>query len=97
MSHIVGAKGQVVIEKEIRERLGVEAGWRALQLLAGDHVEIRFVPREHARSVAGCLSSYVKHSLPASETLKQTRAAAWSDAAERRMADEPAQNAVESE
>ena len=46
--HTVGPKGQVVVEKEIRDRLGIAPGWRALQSLVGDHVETRFFPPEHA-------------------------------------------------
>lgn len=85
MSHTVGPKGQVVIEKKIRDQLGVKPGWRALQLLVDDHIEIRFVPREHTRSVAGCLSHYVERGLPDSEALNGARMAAWSKAAEQRM------------
>jgi len=84
MSHVVGTKGQIVIEKEIRDRLGVKPGWRALQLLVGDRVEIHFVPPEHDRSVAGCLSRYVTQSLPDTAVLKDARAAAWAAAARRR-------------
>ena len=30
MAELIGPEGQVVIEQEIRERLGVEPGWQAL-------------------------------------------------------------------
>ena len=56
--HAVGAKGQVVIEKGIRDRLGVGAGWQTVQTLVDDHVEIRFVPPEHDRSLFGALAQY---------------------------------------
>jgi bifunctional DNA-binding transcriptional regulator/antitoxin component of YhaV-PrlF toxin-antitoxin module len=56
----VGPKGQVVIAKELREKLGVEPGWWALQRLVDDHVEIHFVPPEHDRSLFGALSEYAK-------------------------------------
>lgn len=87
MSHSVGPKGQVVIEKVIRDRLGVKPGWRALQLLVGDHVEIHFLPPDHGRSVAGCLSRYVEEGRGsgAPEALREVRAAAWEEAAKRRM------------
>jgi AbrB family looped-hinge helix DNA binding protein len=58
MSYRVGPKGQVVIEKSIRDRLGVRPGSRAVQVLVGDHVEIRFLPADHEESLAGCLAVY---------------------------------------
>ena len=61
---IVGPKGQVVIEKEIRDKLGVEPGWLAIQQLVEDHVEISFIPPEHNRSLAGILASYTAVRIP---------------------------------
>jgi bifunctional DNA-binding transcriptional regulator/antitoxin component of YhaV-PrlF toxin-antitoxin module len=58
MPTIVGPKGQVVIEKAIRSRLGVRRGALAIQTLMGDHVEIRFLPPEHGESLFGTLSVY---------------------------------------
>ena len=87
MSHIVGPKGQVVIEKEIRDRLGVRSGWRTLQLLVEDHVEIRFLPPEHGRSLAGSLARYAMRSLPTADSLRKARDEAWTRAAERRAED----------
>ena len=57
MAHTIGTKGQVVIEKAIREKLGVRAGYRAIQFVSGDHVEIFFAPPEHARSLRGAAKS----------------------------------------
>ena len=72
MSRRVNAKGQVVIEKAIRDKLGVKPGWRTLQLLVDNHVELRFIPPEHRRSLAGTLSKYVKNTL-ATEELREAR------------------------
>lgn len=44
MPYLVGPKGQVVIAKEIRERLGIRPGWRVIQRLVDDHVELYFLP-----------------------------------------------------
>jgi bifunctional DNA-binding transcriptional regulator/antitoxin component of YhaV-PrlF toxin-antitoxin module len=60
MAHVVGPKGQVVIEKEIRDKLGVEQGWQAVQLLVDNHVRIYFIPPEHNRSLRGILKPYVR-------------------------------------
>lgn len=56
MTYKVGSKGQVVIEKAFRERLGVEPGWQAVQRLVDDHVEIYFVPPASTKSLKGTLA-----------------------------------------
>ena len=45
MANKVGTKGQIVIDKRIRDSLGIEPGWIALQTLVDDHVEIYFSVR----------------------------------------------------
>lgn len=60
MAHVVGPKGQVVIEKEIRDKLGVEQGWQTVQLLVDNHVRIYFIPPEHNRSLRGILKPYIR-------------------------------------
>lgn len=67
MAHLVGPKGQVVIEKQIRDRLGVEPGWQAVQLLVDNHVRIFFIPPEHNRSLFGILKPHIKHPAPPEE------------------------------
>jgi bifunctional DNA-binding transcriptional regulator/antitoxin component of YhaV-PrlF toxin-antitoxin module len=51
----VGERGQVTIEKSIREELGVYAGDVAVQRVEGRRVVIEFVPAPHRRSLAGSL------------------------------------------
>jgi AbrB family looped-hinge helix DNA binding protein len=80
MSNTVGVKGQVVIEKALREKLGVKPGWQALQLLVDDHIEIYFVPPEHTTSLAGRLAKYAKGTLATPEDLRKARAKAWTAA-----------------
>jgi bifunctional DNA-binding transcriptional regulator/antitoxin component of YhaV-PrlF toxin-antitoxin module len=80
MSYIVGTKGQIVIEKEIRDRLGVEPGWVALQRLVGDHVEIYLIPPEHRTSMKSSLAKYVKVSVTPGEQWGKARDAAWEQA-----------------
>ena len=78
MTHVVGGKGQVVIAKEIRDRLGVEPGWSTVQRLVGDHVEIHFVPPGHRRSLHGALTEHVARRPADGEDWARIREQAWS-------------------
>lgn len=51
MTHRVGAKGQVVIPKDLRDRLGIEPGDEVSFWLDGDHVSLR--PTGHHRPLRG--------------------------------------------
>ena len=85
----VGPKGQIVIAKEIRDRLGVKPGWLALQLLVDDHLEVRFLPPEHNESLAGILAPYIDEAVTESLANKDWREisdAAWEAAARERAA-----------
>jgi AbrB family looped-hinge helix DNA binding protein len=78
----VGTKGQVVIEKEIRDALGIEPGWTALQMLVDDHVEIRFIPPTHSRSLLGMLAPYTNVRIPDESALHEATEAAWGEHAQ---------------
>ncbi len=80
MSTKVGPKGQVVIEKEIRDELGIGPGWIALQRVVDGRVEITFIPPEHNRSLKGILAPYIKGSIaPTPEAWAEAREQAWAD------------------
>ena len=81
MSTIVGAKGQVTIEKQIRDVLGIQPGWRAIQRLEGGEVVIRFRPPKHRRSLAGALAGKAKVTFPTPEALEAAIDQAWTYAA----------------
>lgn len=59
MTSRVGERGQVTIEKAIRENLGVYAGDQAIQRIEDGRVVIEFVPGAHRRSLAGSLRDKV--------------------------------------
>ncbi len=80
MANKVGTKGQVVIDKQIRDRLGIGPGWMALQRLVDDHVEIYFVGPEHNRSLMGSLKKYVDPELVRGLSWDEIRELAWSRA-----------------
>ena len=85
MPYIVGSKGQIVISKDIRDRLGVEPGWIAIQRLVGDHVEMYLFPPEHGDSLKGSLRTHLKDKVAAGEEWDAAREAAWAKAASKKM------------
>ena len=72
----VGERGQVTIEKAIREQLGVYAGDQAVQRVEDGRVVIEFVPAPHRRSLLGSLADRVTHT-PPDEDWPSIREAAW--------------------
>ena len=82
MSYLVGSKGQIVISKEIRDRLGVEPGWLALQRLVDDHVEIHFLPPPHTKSLLGSLKEHITRYPDPAADWHQIKEDAWNAAAQ---------------
>jgi AbrB family looped-hinge helix DNA binding protein len=76
----VGQKGQIVIEKALRDALGLRPGYFAVQKLVNDHIEIYFYPPEHKRSLRGRLANKIQKRI-ATEDWQAVREAAWSNAA----------------
>lgn len=80
MAHTVGQKGQIVIAKEIRDQLGIQPGWLALQRLVDGHVEVYFLPpRASAVTHKGSLATHIQVSVPPGEAWDRAREAAWHD------------------
>ncbi|HET9765633.1 MAG TPA: AbrB/MazE/SpoVT family DNA-binding domain-containing protein [Thermoanaerobaculia bacterium] len=80
MTFRVGSKGQVVIDKRIRDELGVEPGSLAIQQRVGDHVEIAFLPPEHTRSLRGILQGARRRTVPIA-SWEKAKSDAWRAAA----------------
>ena len=80
----VGTKGQVVIDKAIRDDLGIEPGFVAVQRRVGDHVEIRFYPAEHERSLRGLLADAVTRPVDPEDDWSELRRRGWAAAARER-------------
>ncbi len=76
MSAKVGSKGQIVIEKPLRDALGVKTGYVAVQNLVEDHIVIHFYPPEHKASIKGILASAC-HKKVSAEEWPETRRGAW--------------------
>jgi AbrB family looped-hinge helix DNA binding protein len=73
----VGAKGQVVIDKAIRDQLGIEPGWVTVQRVVDGHVEITFLPPANGRSLLGRLAPYIKGPGAAGLSWEEIRERAW--------------------
>lgn len=72
MSSTVGERGQITIEKAIREELGVYAGDEAVQRVEDGRIVIEIVPARHRRSLAGALKDRITR-VPADESWEALR------------------------
>ncbi len=66
---VVGERGQVVIPKEIRDRLGLVPGTRLIVMQQGDS-PVMFLPVERMQKMVRQMSDYVD-GLPRSRRAKQ--------------------------
>ncbi len=88
MANRVGTKGQLVIEKDIRDKLGIKPGTKAVQRIVNGHLEISFIPVEHNRSLFGSLRPHIPPEVLAEvEKLEwhEIRERAWEAAARDRI------------
>jgi AbrB family looped-hinge helix DNA binding protein len=76
MASRVGERGQITIEKAIREELGVYAGDETVQRVEDGRIVIEVVPGRHRRSLAGSLKDKTRRR-PADEAWPALRDAAW--------------------
>lgn len=75
MTHRVGAKGQVVIPKELRDQLGIEPGDEVNFWLHDDHVAVR--PADHRGPLRGRFrGSAMTHELERERAADRAREAA---------------------
>jgi len=72
----VGERGQITIEKAIREELGIYAGDETVQRVEDGRIVIEVVPGRHTRSLAGSLKAKVGRR-PADESWDELRRRAW--------------------
>jgi len=76
MGSRVGQRGQITIEKAIREELAIYAGDETVQRIEDGRIVIELVPGRHRRSLAGSLRDKVGRQ-PPDETWEALRDAAW--------------------
>lgn len=75
MSSTVGERGQITIEKAIREELAIYAGDEAVQRVEDGRIVIEIVTARHRRSLAGALKEQVSR-VPPDESWEAVRLAA---------------------
>lgn len=85
------------VRRRFRRRRAFALGAEPLADLVPLDVEIRFIPPELARSLAGSLAPYAVRSLPTADSLRKARAEAWVREAERRVDDGSAEDPKEPE
>ena len=76
MGSKVGERGQITIEKAIRDELAIYAGDETVQRVEDGRIVIDVVPGRHRRSLAGHLQHKVGR-WPEDESWDRLRAAAW--------------------
>ena len=64
MTSRVGDRGQITIEKAIREELGIYAGDETVQRVEDGRLVIEVVPGRHRRSLAGSLRGKARRTPP---------------------------------
>ena len=79
MTSQVGERGQITIQKAIREELGIYAGDEAVQRVEDGRIVIDVVPGRHRRSLAGSLKTKITRR-PDDESWEALRQAAWETA-----------------
>jgi AbrB family looped-hinge helix DNA binding protein len=52
------SKGQIVLPKEIRQKLDIRPGQKVVLRLVGDHAEIKPLPRDPIESLRGIFKDY---------------------------------------
>lgn len=76
MTSRVGERGQITIEKAIREELAIYAGDEAVQRVEDGRIVIEVIPGRHRRSLAGSLRDKIGRT-PIDESWEALRQAAW--------------------
>ena len=76
MASRVGERGQITLEKAIREELGIHAGDETVQRVEDGRIVIDVVPGRHTRSLAGALRDKVRRT-PTDDSWGALRTAAW--------------------
>jgi AbrB family looped-hinge helix DNA binding protein len=76
MTSRVGDRGQITIEKAIRDELAIYSGDETVQRIQDGRIVIEVIPGRHRRSLAGSLRDKVGRT-PTDESWEALRDEAW--------------------
>ena len=76
MTTRVGERGQITIQKAIREELAIYAGDETVQRVEDGRIVIEVIPGRHRRSLAGTLRDKTG-TTPSDESWEALRKATW--------------------
>ena len=76
MTSRVGERGQITIEKAIREELAIYAGDETVQRVVDGRIVIEVIPGRHRRSLSGSLRDKTRRT-PPDESWEVLHQAAW--------------------
>jgi len=82
MTSVVGERGQITIDKAIRERLGIKPKDIAVQEVVDGQVVVRFLPAPHRRSLYGILKPRPKRPI---KDWRKAKERAWEAMAKERV------------
>jgi bifunctional DNA-binding transcriptional regulator/antitoxin component of YhaV-PrlF toxin-antitoxin module len=80
MPSVMGERGQITLEKQLRDELGLAPGWQVIQRRVGDRIELRFLPPPHRRSLRGVLADPNGPHFETEEALRDATEEAWAEA-----------------
>ena len=81
----VGQKGEMVIDEELRQKLGIGPGWRAYQFLEEGYLKIYFRPPDDGKPLSGRLAKNLKKTVAPGKEWDEAREYAWKVRAEEKM------------
>lgn len=74
MANVVGERYQITIDKEVRAKLGIKPGDRAIERVEDGRLVVSFMPAPHSRSLMGI---FHRPDLPPITDWQEVKDRAW--------------------
>ena len=81
MASIAGARGEITLGKELRDKLGIGPGWQTVQRRVGSGIEVHSMSPRHQRSLEGVLANVEGPHFPTDDARRDATERARSAAA----------------